>query len=543
MKPFEVCNFTPTLTNSTFLFRLQLALKRLESHPLNSLDFILMDLEKPAGKVRHAHQCTADLTGRTIEFLSRARMVTSEQDDTRLHALFHRMMLKERVLGLARRYFPYYLYTNDAEAFEEIKAQLDACVKVYRETAEEERESVLEAFVVPWCSLVEPLAQMYELTGDWDYIEAAKAVAKISIRRRPSEGVHSHDLMTTLRSMLYAARVSGDAWFLDTVKDYRDEILPFQYADGSVAEGFPRSHRNEGCSIADWIMLNLRYAALTGDGEAWDIAEYSLLNAMFFSQFITGGFGHRNYSANGYTSSIEEAWWCCTQTCGLALCEYAEHAVQLTEDGIRINYPVPGVYRLKNGTHDITVKLTSSYPATYDVLAQVTGDDTIPVTFRIPYYLKNADVTSVQTSKGRTFRLCGDIGHYYEQRDGGTVVKYGPLMLAPMIYSDIERNLFGVADAVPEGYVRDSVSDLEKPTIIREKEDENGFVSVAAGEDLPVWMVYDDGVGSPTGTGKRAPANIRIRFGDGTEKTLCFHPLCYATSNLTLTTFPMIFNV
>ncbi len=539
----QTCNFTPTLTNSTFLFRLQLAEKRLESHPLNNLDFIMMDLEKPEGKVRHAYQCTADLTGRTIEFLSRAHKVMANPDDTRLHELFHRMMLKGQLFGLSRRYFPYFLYANDAEAFTAIKNQLDLCVKVYKETPPEKRDEAMKPFYV-FCSCgVEPLAQMYELTGDWDYIETAKALAKVSLCPSPIPGVHSHGLMTTLRSMLYAAKVSGDPWFLDTVKEYRDQILAWQYADGSIAEGIPRSPRTEGCSIADWVILNLRYATVTGETEALDIAEYSLLNAMFFNQFVTGGFGHRNYTAHGYSSSIEEAWWCCTQTCGLAICEFAEHAVQLTEEGIQIRFPVPGVYHLRNGSHDITVTLTSEYPATYEVLAQVTGDDTIPVSFRIPYYLKNAVVKTYQGPKGRSFHLQGDIGHYYEQRDGSTVVKYGPLMLVPMIYSDIEQSLAAAASTIPEGYIREKVADAEKLTIIREKEDENGFVQVAAGDDLPFWMVFDDGIGSPTGTGKRATANIRIRCADGTEKTLCFHPLCYATANLTLNTFPMNFHI
>ncbi len=539
MKPNQSRCFSPTLTNSPFLFRLNLAEKRLSSNPLNNLDFIMMDLEKPEGKVRHAWQCTTDLTGRTIEFLSRAHRILPQPDDARLHELFHRMMLRGQHFGLSRRYLPYYLYTNDPEAFSVIQAQLDRCVAAYRQAAEAQRDAAMQHFVEFCSCCVEPLAQMYALTGDADYIGAAKAPARVSL---PAfHGSHSHGLMTTLRGMLYAAKVSGDSWFLEKVTEYREQILPCQYADGSVGEAFPRSHRTEGCSIADWVMLNLRYAALTGEESALDTAEHSLLNAMFFNQFVTGGFGHRNYSRHGYTSSIEEAWWCCTQTCGLAICEFAEHAVQLTEGGIRINFPVPGVYRLKDACHDLTVTLTSQYPADYSVLARVSGDDAIPVTFRIPGYLKNASVTCCSTPEGRSFRLTGELGHYYEQRPDGWVVKYGPLMLAPMIYGDVEQTSAAAENTIPDGYVRKSVADSGHVTILREAADENGFVPVAAGMDLPCWMVFEDGVGSPLGTNFRAPANIRVRLSDGTETTLCFHPMCYATSNLTLNTFPMVF--
>ncbi len=370
-----------------------------------------------------------------------------------------------------------------------------------------------------------------------DYIGAAKALAKVSL---PDINSHSHGLITTLRGMLVAARVSGDDWFLNKVKEYRDQILHFQYADGSISESFPRSHRNEGCSIADWVILNLRYAEVTGDTAALDIAEHSILNAMFLNQFITGGFGHRNYSKNGYTSTVEEAWWCCTQTCGLAICEFAEHAVQLIDGEIRINFPVPGIYRLKDKEHDIKLTLTSAYPADYDIFVHIEGDDNIPVSFRTPYYVKNTVVNSFVTTRGRSVTFRGAVGHYFEQRDGGYVVKYGPLMFAPMIYN-LGDQPWEPGDLVPEGYIRDSIG--EDYAIVRQPVDENGFVDIAAGLDLPVWMVYDDGVGSRTGTGNRAAANVRLRAPDGKETTLCFHPMCYSTSNLTLNSFPMMFGL
>ncbi len=530
-------NFAPQLTASVFKFRLELAEKRLSSYPLDTLDFIMMDLEHPAEAIRHAHQCTTDLTGRTIEFLARAHAVLPTPDETRMNELFHRMMLKGEYFGLSRRYFPYYQYTNDPVALGAIKSQLDRCVKVYKATPAAQMDEAMKPFVEFCSCCVEPLALMYEMTGDIDYIEAAKALAKVSL---PDINSHSHGLMTTLRGMLTAARVSGDAWFLDQVKEYRDQILSFQYADGSISESFPRSHRNEGCSIADWIILNLRYAEVTGDASALDVAEHSILNAMFLNQFITGGFGHRNYSENGYTSTVEEAWWCCTQTCGLALCEFAEHAVQLIDGEIRINYPVPGVYTLKDKQHDIKLTLTSAYPADYDVFVKVEGDDDLPVTFRTPYYVKNATVKSLATVFGKSVTFHGDVGHYYELRDGGYVVKYGPLMLAPMIYN-LGDAQWTPGNMVPEGYIRESIG--KNYAIVCQTANENGFVDIAAGLDLPVWMVYDDGIGSRTGTGNRAAANVRMRAPNGEETILCFHPLCYSTSNLTLNNFPMMFAI
>ena len=60
----------PLLSESQLSFRIGLARTRTVSYPLDSMDFIMMDLERPDNYSRHAHHCTGDLTGRLLEFLS-----------------------------------------------------------------------------------------------------------------------------------------------------------------------------------------------------------------------------------------------------------------------------------------------------------------------------------------------------------------------------------------------------------------------------------------------------------------------------------------
>ncbi len=60
----------PSLAPSQLSFRIGLARTRTSSYPMDSMDFIMMDLERPAGYSRHAYWCTGDLTGRLLEFLS-----------------------------------------------------------------------------------------------------------------------------------------------------------------------------------------------------------------------------------------------------------------------------------------------------------------------------------------------------------------------------------------------------------------------------------------------------------------------------------------
>ena len=82
---------TPLLTESQIKFRLGLVRQRTRAYPLDSLDFIMMDLERPDGTHRHAYQCTGDLTGRLLEFLAHADGVDGQHDE-RLPGLFERIL-------------------------------------------------------------------------------------------------------------------------------------------------------------------------------------------------------------------------------------------------------------------------------------------------------------------------------------------------------------------------------------------------------------------------------------------------------------------
>ena len=62
----------PLLSDSQIKFRLGLARQRTRAYPLDSLDFIMIDLERPQSEHRQAFQCAGDLTGRLLEFLSHA---------------------------------------------------------------------------------------------------------------------------------------------------------------------------------------------------------------------------------------------------------------------------------------------------------------------------------------------------------------------------------------------------------------------------------------------------------------------------------------
>ncbi len=541
--------FKPKLTESTFRHRLELAEKRLYSYPLDTLDFIMIDLEKPAGRTRHASQCTTDLTGRTIEFWSEAHSVLDKPDDTRLNELFRRVLLKGPHGGFVRRFIPYIQYTGNTEAMRTVKLQADAWAD-----ALEKGEHALDGICSTCDCYIEGLANLYEMLHDERYLKVARAIIPASLF--PFEGSHSHGQMTVLRSLLRLAQVSGDMSYVDKVKEYIDKIRENQYPDGSISESFRRSFRTEGCSTADWIMLNLRYYEITHDETALNDAEHSLLNGLFFNQFVTGGFGHRSYTGvTGYGMNIEEAWWCCTQTGGLAIVHFARHAVELINGKIVIHYPVPGVYTLNRNGKEIRVTIVSEYPSLYEAAVTVEGGSDIPVSFRSPSYTKNMKVTSkvsADTPDKVFYCMTSDIGHYAEKRNDGYILKYGPLLLAPMHYDNLGEMINSgkeredtINAGVPEGYIKESFAGTHFTLIApsKEKTDKNGFWQIPGLDVRPEWTYFDDGAGSYTGTFNRAYAAIDVRNENGETMNMCFTPICYATSCLMLNPVPICFDL
>ena len=310
--------------------------------------------------------------------------------------------------------------------------------------------------------------------------------------------------------------------------------------NGDISEAFPRSHRNEGCSIADWIMLNLLYGHYYDDPEAYEKAEYSLWNALFFNQFVTGGFGHRYFAYRGYRTYIEDAWWCCTQNAGTCFAEIARHIVTVRNGKVKVNFLIPGEFTVPAENGSIKVTITTKLPTKAETIIKVQGTKE-DVDLRIPDYIKEVSCRRVESDFGYTLYLDGKMGHYTEKRGDGYVMKYGPLVLAPMIYTWDMRTESVEKTNIPKGYAHDDMPGYQCMLDLGEA-DENGFYHFSH-DPLPVWQVFEEGEMADIAGGEVAAANIPVCFADGTKKVLYFQPLCGATSNLTLMDIPVVFDL
>jgi len=203
-------------------------------------------------------------------------------------------------------------------------------------------------FIEAW--VTEPFARLFGITKEQRYLDF---VAMINEHLGTCEvPCHAHGFMSTLRGLQVAAILTGDKTWNEKPETNRRIIIDkhFERPDGCTYEGFPSSSSNEGCSIADWLMLNLNAGRLGDDDSAYQKAERVFWGALAFNQWITGAFGHRALTENGYgMSRFEEAWWCCVHNGGMAMAEYARHAVSLRESTIRVNLLVPGRFTLPGG--------------------------------------------------------------------------------------------------------------------------------------------------------------------------------------------------
>lgn len=525
---------------------------------MHKLDFIMMDLERPSLSHRHADWCTGDLSGRVLEFLSAAEGVDG-QSDPRLETLFERILRTQRRSGLFGRYAPqpgsteppesdilggshrlfngllrYYDLSGDWRALEAAAGIGDWYVRNkdrWRKAFSDNRRLGLFSWII------EPLANLYGHTGEGNYLDMAALVAE---PLEQIENAHSHGTLTTLRGLQQAALHTGDPSWNEKPERFRGEIIDrgYEMPDGCIAEIFPRGFRNEGCSIADWVMLNLNAGLLNGGDECYEIAENALWNALFFNQFVTGGFGHRDLTSYGYEMGpMAECWWCCTENGGMALSEYARHAVSLRGKNVSVNLLAPGEFRVPKPGGEILVDIRTSYPAGADATITVRGlPSDFGVKLRVPNSLRQAGVAETRSAQQMQLRLSGRIGHHLQKCGESVVLRYGPIVLAPMIYYWNTEDRAKPSNA-PPGYLPGFLPP-GLPRLLAGQSDADGLLALR--RDPPDWIFFEQGPDAALSV-EGAAANVDAIFENGESRELWFSPLCHNTSAMTYFETPIVF--
>lgn len=559
----------PSLDPSQVSFRLGLARTRTAAYPLDSMDFIMMDLERPDRRSRHAHWCAGDLSGRLLEFLSCAEGVDG-RNDPRLDTLFERILNQRNPSGTFGRYGPsygepspdqdpmqptlmgrlasglmrYFQLTGDSRALEAAVA-LGNRVWSDRDTWHNIMKASQGRTFQAWMS--EFFAHLYDATKESKWMELCAML-------RDNLGMcdvncHAHAFLSTLRGLQWMAMYTGDLAWTERVEMNRRMIIEkrLETPDGCPPECFPHSTRNEGCSIADWLMLNLHAGLITGDAAAYEKAERVFWNALAFNQLITGAFSARRMLGSGYgLDYIEEAWWCCVHDGGMAISEMARHTVTLRKGVLSVNFLTPGQFAVPlPGGKWANVKIATAYPARAEATIEADGVPAdIAVVLRVPSCIRKPDVKQVRNGERVQIALRGELGHRIELCNPGVMLTYGPLVLVPAIWGWDAPSQQKPADAtVPTGYIPAAVPPGIPAIKLDSPADAEGFVQLPLcppARPLPEWSYFDEGPGARTWV-DGAPVMVNLKFPGGNVRPMRFTPMCYNTSCLSLFETPVVF--
>ncbi|HKJ68365.1 MAG TPA: beta-L-arabinofuranosidase domain-containing protein [bacterium] len=213
-----------------------------------------------------------------------------------------------------------------------------------------------------YTSVMEGLVLLYEISGEEKYLEAARTVVPLL----PEFGVyHSHSYMNTLVGIakLYLhTGVERDRNLLTDIY-WQDIKAQVDQPDGGTCEYFPVNRRTEGCSVTDWLRLNLHMWAVTGEGRYMDEAENIWWNALNFHQTHNGAFGHSVMNARGYEAPYSESWWCCTMHGMFAHAALLKFSAAGAAKHLWVNLYAPLESKVTAAGVPVEIRMHTDYPA------------------------------------------------------------------------------------------------------------------------------------------------------------------------------------
>jgi DUF1680 family protein len=206
-----------------------------------------------------------------------------------------------------------------------------------------------------------------------------------------------------MRGLVDLARVSGKKKFLKPVEDYLAWCRKSRSVTGGLPEAMPYSEQDEGCGLADWIVVNLMMAQATGENRYFDSAEHTLVNHFFLNQFHTGGFGHLSFTQEIVGGKLWQGWkgrfgsenpGCCSLWGMWALGQAGRFIALETDDTVFLNLYPSAEIRLPE--KDARLEITGDFPRLNKIRLRVSAAKprSFTLALRIPSWAEDLIVTS-----------------------------------------------------------------------------------------------------------------------------------------------------
>lgn len=254
------------------------------------------------------------------------------------------------------------------------------------------------------------LVRLYELGGDAWALNLAQQIGA-----RAGLTAHTHHSLSMYRGELALYRLTGNEEYLRRTVAYLEWVRSRRAVTGGMPEFMPEYHEDEGCALADYVVVNLMVFAATGRDEYLDEAENTLVNHFFMNQFHTGGFGHRGYTQEIVGGKDWQGWegkfgsenpGCCSLWGQWGMANVGQYIVTRHGGTWEVNlYPSAEISSSETGTR---LSIESDFPRMRRVSLKVYPNKvrTFSVSLRLPAWAEGASVTinGVKTKPRMTAR-------------------------------------------------------------------------------------------------------------------------------------------
>lgn len=269
---------------------------------------------------------------------------------------------------------------------------------------------------------MEGLVMLYKDTHDVRYLQQAERMADFFQRFDTLPVDHSHGNLITHYGLLALYEVTGKSEYLARpIAQWRKAVENgYVWPMGGVGEKFQVSFlRDEGCSEADWLRLNLRLWELTGQTQFLDMAERHVWNHYAMNRTANGGYGHHEFVCDStgpmlMQPQFTEAVWCCTFHGLMGLDTLKRYIFVGSPKGVFVNFPANATAPVEtaHGKWKVSVNATEATLGEIQCrinLESVAVSETLPDLFvRRPYWASNVTIAD---GSGRTLRAKEENGY------------------------------------------------------------------------------------------------------------------------------------
>ena len=213
------------------------------------------------------------------------------------------------------------------------------------------------------------LVKLYSVDRTSQVLDLAQRIAdRMGIHK------HTHHALSAYRGMIELYDLTGNETYLVRTREYLDYIGQSRIVSGGIPELLPFTgadpgSQDEGCALADYVIVNLMMFARTGEDHFLETADNTLINHFFMNQFHTGGFGHRRYRRDAIGDKVFQGWdgqfgsenpGCCSMWGQWALGQVCQYAITQSGDNLEVNlYADVEVTMPEEG---ITLNISGDFP-------------------------------------------------------------------------------------------------------------------------------------------------------------------------------------